>query len=82
MSHGINHLRQRERALVWTHGIVLTFNLIFNLKKCTALKTFTISLSFWLPSALVKIAPFDHSSNRKFYAPNPCPTFGTAGVNL
>lgn len=62
MSRGINLLRQREQALVsnnvWTHGVVLTFILIFNLKKCTALKTFTISLltlSFWLPSALVKI---------------------------
>jgi len=89
MSCGINLLRQLEQALVgsnmWTHGVVLTFVLIFNLKKRTVLKAFTISLltlSFWLPSALLKISPFDHSSNRKFYTPNPCPTVGTAGVNL
>lgn len=41
MSRGINLLRQLEQALVssnmWTHGVVLTFILIFNLKKthCT-----------------------------------------------
>lgn len=89
MSRGINSLRQLEQALVssnmWMHGVVMTLVLIFNLKNRTALKTFTISLltlSFWLPFALVKTSPFDHSSKRKFYSPNPCPTIGTAGVNL